>query len=103
MTGGLRDFLVRLAADPDYLSQFSADAARVLDEAGLTPDERAAVLSRDSERLRSALGAGAADHLTQMLNAIKKRGKRKPPTKKRPAVKKRPTPKKKGTKRTKRR
>lgn len=87
MTGGLRDFLVRLAADPDCLVRFSTDPVGVLDEAGLTPEESAAVLSRDSERLRRALGAGAADHLTQMLNTKKKGGKKRPGGKK-PAKKK---------------
>lgn len=103
MTGGLKDFLVRLAADPGYLARFSQDPVSVLDEAGLTDEERAAVLARDSGRLRSALGASAADHLTQMLATAKKKGpaKKRPP-KKRPGAKKKPASKKKST-RTKKR
>jgi hypothetical protein len=96
MSGGLRDFLVRLATDPDCLSQFMTDPAGALDRAGLPAEDRAAVLSRDSDRLRSALGASAADHLTQMLNSSKK-GLKKAPPKKRPGAKKRPTPKKRRT------
>ncbi len=90
MTGGLRDFLVHLATDPDCLSRFAQDPASVFDAAGLTDEERAAVLSRDSARLRSALGASAADHLTQMLESVKKKGGKKRPAKKRPGTKKRP-------------
>lgn len=98
MSGGLRDFLVRLATDPDSLARFSSDPAGAADQAGLTPDEKEAVLSRDSDRLRSVLGASAADHLTQMLNATRKKGlkRAKKVQKKRPGAKKRPSPKKPG-------
>lgn len=97
MSGGLRDFLVRLATDPDSLARFSSDPAGAADQAGLTADEKAAVLSRDSDRLRSVLGASAADHLTQMLNTKKTGLKRaRKAGKKRPGAKKRPSPKKRG-------
>jgi hypothetical protein len=93
MSRSLRDFLVDLAADPDCLSQFVADPSGALDRAGLTAEEKAAVLSRDSDRLRGALGASPADHLTHVLTR-KKKGARKPPgLKKSPAPKKRPAPK----------
>ena len=73
MSGNLRDFLVELASNPDLMTEFASDPARVLDRIGLTPDERAALLGRDSNRLRSALGAGAADHMTQ-IGGMKKKG-----------------------------
>ena len=94
MSRSLRDFLVDLAADPDSLSRFIADPGGALDRAGLTAEEKAAVMSRDSDRLRSALGASAADHLTHVLTRKKKGAKKRPVPKKRPAPKKR----RKGTK-----
>ena len=93
MTGGLRDFLVRLATDPECLAQFTADPTAALETAGLSPEERAVVLSRDSDRIREALGGSAADHLTQDLDTAKKRLGRKRPPKKRPGAKKRPSKK----------
>ena len=88
MSQSLRDFLVDLAADPECLSQFVADPGGALDRAGLTAEEKAAVLSRDSDQLRSALGASLADHLTHVLTrkkkgAKKRKGVKKPPPKKR--------------------
>jgi hypothetical protein len=93
MSGCLDDFLVRLATDPDFLSRFTADASAVLEGAGLTAEERAAVLARDPDALRRALGASAADHLTQTLHAKKRKRGKKPPAKKRPGAKKRPSKK----------
>jgi hypothetical protein len=94
MSRSLRDFLVDLAADPECLSRFAADPGSALDRAGLTAEEKAAVLSRDSDRLRGALGASAADHLTHVLSRKKKGAKKRPALKKRPGAKKRPAAKK---------
>ena len=98
MSGNLRDFLVELASSSELMAQFAADPAGVLDRTGLTADEKAAVLGRDSDRLRRALGASATDHLTQ-VGIVKRRGKKRPGRKK-PGAKKRPVPGKKrgGTK-----
>ena len=98
MSGNLRDFLVELASSSELMAQFAADPAGVLDRTGLTADEKAAVLGRDSDRLRRALGASATDHLTQ-VGIVKRRGKKRPGRKK-PGAKKRPVPSKKrgGTK-----
>ena len=87
MSGNLRDFLVELASNPDLMTEFAADPARVLDRTGLAADERAALMARDSDRLRRALGAGAADHLTFVFVKKKKGGKKRPGAKK-PAKKK---------------
>lgn len=105
MSGSLRDFLVELASSSELMAQFAADPARVLDRTGLTADDKAAVLGRDSDRLRRALGASAADHLTQIGNSSIKKPKvsRKPgwkkPGAKKPAARKRPASKRRtGTK-----
>ena len=99
MSERLRDFLVDLASRPEMTSRFAADPAGVLAQAGLTADESAAVLARDSDRLRAALGASVADHLTHVL-ARRKGGKKRPGLKK-PARKK--PARKKGGRRTKKR
>lgn len=99
MSGNLKDFLVELASSPELMTQFAADPAGVLDRTGLSADEKAAVLGRDSDRLRRALGASATDHLTQ-VGIVKRRGAKKRPARKKPGAKKRPVPSKKrgGTK-----
>lgn len=86
MSGNLKDFLVALASNPDLMTEFAADPARVLDRTGLAADERAALLGRDSDRLRRALGAGAVDHMSHITK--KKKGARKRPGAKKPAKKK---------------
>ena len=78
MSEGLRDFVIGVASDPDLAVRFTADPAAELDRAGLTDLERSALLSRDSARLREALGAarkGAA-------NVVEKKKKPKKKTKK---------------------
>ncbi len=102
MSGNLRDFLVELASSSDLMAQFAADPAGVLDRAGLPADERAAVLARDSDRLRRALGASAADHLTQVSIVKRRKPGKKRPARKKPGAKKRP-PSKKGRTGTKKR
>ncbi len=76
MNENLTNFLVGLVSDPDRLARFNADPAAALDGAHLTKDESAAVLSRDSGRIRRALGLSAADHMTQMLHTMKPKARR---------------------------
>jgi hypothetical protein len=90
MSERLRDFLVDLASRPELMSRFSADPAAVLAQAGLTSDESAAVLARDSDRLRAALGASVADHLTHVL--ARRKGGRKRTALRKP-LRKKPAPK----------
>lgn len=65
MSDRLTNFLVSLATDPDKLQQYAQDPTAALDAAGLTAEEKAAVLSADTARVRSALGQSDADHMTQ--------------------------------------
>ncbi len=100
MSGRLKDFLVQLVSSPELMARFAADPGGVLDGAGLAADEKDALLVRDSGRLRRALGASAADHLTQVGGAfrrprtetpsgLKPGAKKRRPSKKRPTTKKR--------------
>lgn len=57
MSDKLSSFLVDLVSDPERMSRFLAEPHDVLAEADLTDDQKAAVLSRDSRRLATALGA----------------------------------------------
>lgn len=77
MSEKLSDFLIALATDPERMSRYRDDPGRELDLAGLTDEERAAVLARDSGLLRLALRAGPADTMTHILK--KKPGGGPPP------------------------
>jgi hypothetical protein len=94
MSERLRTFLVGLASDPDRMGRFLVDPAAEIDGAGLSADEKRAVLARDSNALRRALGAGPADHMTVIIPPGQK-GKR--PHKKAAAKKKTGTKKSAGS------
>jgi hypothetical protein len=95
----LKDFLINLASSPELMTQFAADPAAVLAGSGLSADEQAALLARDSDRIRAAIGASVADHLTHVLarrkgarKAVKRKGAKKgarKPAKKKGGSKKR--------------
>src|SRR4026209_2014822 len=57
MSERLKTFLVGLASDPERMGRFLVNPAGELDGAGLSVDEKTAVLARDSAALRHALGA----------------------------------------------
>jgi hypothetical protein len=76
----LRDFLIDVAVDPDLAIRFAADPAAEIDRLDLTNEERAALLARDSARLREALGAarkGAANVVSLKKSGTKKGTKKK--------------------------
>ena len=77
MSENLKKFLVDLASDPERLRRYAVDPAGELDGAGLSADEKAAVLSRDGVGLRRALNASPIDHMTTSRSAPKKGGKKK--------------------------
>lgn len=96
MEQNLGDFLVGIASDPDRTARFAIDPGRELEHSGLSPEERAIVLSRDSRRIMAALGeSGFA--LGEVTNRRRKR-KRTPttPGMPRPGKKKVPARKKPG-------
>lgn len=70
MSEHLKKFLVDLATDPERMSRFEANPAGELDGTALSEEEKSALLSRDSARLRHALGA-APDHMT-FIRGIKR-------------------------------
>ena len=55
MSNNLSNFLVDLASDPVRMDAFLADPPRILNDSSLTDDEKAAVLTRDGNRIREAL------------------------------------------------
>jgi Aromatic-ring-opening dioxygenase LigAB, LigA subunit len=82
MSNSLNNFLVDLACDPARMDAFLADPSRVVNESSLSADERAAVLTRDADRIREAL------HITPWQAAMPQgvtakrppaKGKPKPP------------------------
>lgn len=105
MADKLSAFLVDVAEDPNRLAQFSANARRELDRAGLTDAQKTAVLTRDSRKVRAALGTWALAANDDVLEVPgppppppptsppprrQPPAKRKPPKKKRPPKRKRP-------------
>jgi Aromatic-ring-opening dioxygenase LigAB, LigA subunit len=98
MSGNLSHFLVDLVSNPDRMAAYLADPDRVFEEAGLTPQEREAIRSRDGRKLDEALTDGF--RLQSFVNndmptARKPARKRKSTTKKKKPAAKKPTRRKK--------
>jgi len=85
VSDNLNNFLVDLASDPVRLDAFLADPLRTLNESLLTEDEKAAVMTRDGARIRTAL------HITPWQAALPEGVMAK-----RPPAKGKPKPKSKG-------
>ncbi len=79
MSESLNHFLVDLASNPDRMAAFMANPARALDHSNLTAPERAAVLTRDGARLRTALGLSPGEAAASIAKKgpQKKGGKKK--------------------------
>lgn len=77
MSENLKKFLVDLASDPERMMRYAANPAGELDGAGLSDDQKAALLARDAAGLRRALNASPVDHMTTMGGGKKKGGKKK--------------------------
>jgi hypothetical protein len=73
----LKKFLVDLASDPERMRRYTVDPGAELDGAGLSADEKAAILGRDVRGLRRALNASAVDHMTVFRGAKKKAAPKK--------------------------
>lgn len=76
MRDNLSHFLIDLASDPMRMNAFLADPAGALAASLLTDEEKAAVLTRDSARVRRAFGFMLA--MDEPVAVMKKR----PPTRK---------------------
>ena len=81
MNEKLANFIVDLAVNPDRARRFAENPAAEAAAAGLSAADQAALLSRDTTTVRSALGDSYADHMTQ-VSQIKKGGKAKKGAKK---------------------
>lgn len=55
MSKDLKAYMVSLAIDPQQLSEFIANPGKAAERAGLSPENRAALLSGDQERIYAAL------------------------------------------------
>jgi hypothetical protein len=56
MSESLSNFLADLDAEPELLARFAANPEAELAQTGLTPQEQAAILSRDPREVGKALG-----------------------------------------------
>jgi hypothetical protein len=77
MSEELKKFLVGLASDPARMARFAANPSLELEGTALSTAEKQVLLSRDSARLRRALGASPIDHMTKGRNGGKKNGGKK--------------------------
>ncbi len=55
MGAALRGFLARLAVEPTLLSEFIKRPTEIMAEAGLTDEERLAMMSHDQSRIQAAI------------------------------------------------
>jgi len=76
MSENLSNFLVDLACDPDRQGRFTANPQAEFTSTGLTPQEQAAILSRDPRQVGNALGA-LAKSAGMGIHKKKKGGKKK--------------------------
>ena len=76
MSEALGNFLADLACDSEQLARFAANPEGMLAAAALSAAERDAILSRDSRRVSSALGA-LAERAGLGVTAQKPGGKKK--------------------------
>ena len=73
------DFLVELSINPQMLAQFEADPSGTISAAGLSQEEKEALISRDPDAVRRLLGAAAKGQVPDRKGG---KGKKKKTTKK---------------------
>ena len=88
MNTNVSKFLVDLASNRDRLERFRVDPGGEIDRAPLTPDEKAAILAHDSQRVVEVLGGWTEGAIVEVL-IVKRPPVKRPPVKK-PPVKKPP-------------
>ena len=59
MSKASADLIAKLSTDPDYRARFRANPDQVMDEAGLTAEDKAAMKSGDPDKIREHLGDDA--------------------------------------------
>jgi hypothetical protein len=96
MSKRLTHFLIQLSTDPRQLEQFEADPVGTMEAAGLSVEERRAVLSRSPDAIRRQLGQLHVSTMTDE-DGDQKPGDKKKKKKKQPSSK----PKKKAAKKKK--
>jgi hypothetical protein len=79
MSEDLGNFLVDLATDADRLGRFIENPEEELARTTLTPEERAAILTRDSRRIGVALRASPETAGEGIQGGKKKKGGKKRP------------------------
>ncbi len=89
MSETLGNFLVDLATNTELAARFLDNPEAELARTPLTPDERAAILARDSRRISLALGASLHAAGQGITTKKKKKGSKKKKIPRKPASKKR--------------
>jgi hypothetical protein len=59
MSKASADLIAKLSTDPDFRTRFRANPDQVMDEAGLSEEDKAAMKSGDPDKIREHLGDDA--------------------------------------------
>ena len=59
MSKASADLIARLSTDPEFRTRFRANPDQVMDEAGLSEEDKAAMKSGDPDKIREHLGDDA--------------------------------------------
>jgi hypothetical protein len=73
MSENLSNFLADLGSDADLLARVMANPETALAETTLTPEERAAILSRDPREVGRVLGLNGTGHQVKKIGPKRKR------------------------------
>ena len=76
------DFLVELSINPQMLARFETDPVGTISAAGLSLEEKEALISRDPDAVRRVLGAVAKGQVPDTNGKKKKKKTKKKGTKK---------------------
>jgi len=77
MSDALARFLVDLASDPERMRRYAEDPGAEIQLAGLSIEHRTALLSKDANQIRHALGRAHDEHMTQIGQKPKRKRKSK--------------------------
>lgn len=93
MSENLGNFLVDLGSDAELLGRFMENPEAELARTTLTPEERAAIMTRNSRRVGKVLGASPAKSGEGIQGPKKKKGPKPPGLKKKKKAPRKPAKK----------
>jgi hypothetical protein len=67
MVSRMAAFLLRLAENPEVFAEFKRDPEALMRDAGLSDEERSALMSNDGDRIRQAVASSIDEPQVMML------------------------------------